>query len=74
MAKHSICSMHRIPDPNCDLCNTYGEDVIPHYKEKEAEAERAGKEICAKCGFEFYKTTDACPLCRNKWAKKIHTK
>ncbi len=58
----SICSIHHEYNKDCKLCNTHPRDVFPDWDKKVAEAEAAGKTTC-KCGFEYYLTTDSCPLC-----------
>jgi hypothetical protein len=61
-----ICSRHREFDPNCDLCKADIRDLLPNYDQMVAIAHAAGKVNCAKCGFEFFRTTDYCPLCGKK--------
>ena len=39
-----------------------GTKTFPDWDKKAAEAEAAGLTTC-KCGFEYYLTTDICPLC-----------
>lgn len=58
----SICSRHREPQPDCHLCQTDVRDVLPDYDKMTAEAETAGRHTC-ECGFVYYKTVSACPLC-----------
>lgn len=64
----SICSKHREREPSCDLCNATVYDLF-HKKDVDkanADAEKAGLITC-RCGFEYYCTTDTCPLC-NRWS------
>lgn len=58
-----ICSRHGEYQKDCKLCNSTIRDLFPNdWERMEAEAEAAGTMIC-KCGFEYYLTTDSCPLC-----------
>jgi rubrerythrin len=61
----SICSAHKVLDPNCKLCQSTPEDLFGKdvWNRMKAEAEVAGEHRCLKCGFLFYKTTNNCPLC-----------
>jgi hypothetical protein len=67
MAK--ICSLHQGYELTCRLCNTDIREVFPDYDQKVAEAKAAGTHVC-ECGFEYYKTTDTCPLCSKKRSLK----
>lgn len=58
-----ICSAHRRKDPNCEMCKLDIREVFPDYEKKHAEAIAAGLHKCTNCNFEYYKTTDMCPLC-----------
>jgi hypothetical protein len=62
-----VCSKHQRNDPDCDLCQTTVQELLgitdEQYAYMRAEAEDAGLYTC-DCGFEYYKTVDACPLCR----------
>lgn len=62
--KYSLCSAHPYHVENCAACNASTED-IDGWEEAEAEAKAAGLHTC-KCGFEYYKTVDSCPLCNLK--------
>lgn len=62
-----ICSAHHPslgPVEGCDLCHASIEDLfgVDTVIQMRAEAEAAGLFTC-DCGFEYYKTVDACPLC-----------
>jgi len=62
-----ICSAHHPslgPVEGCDLCHSTIEDLLGESTVAimRAEAEAAGLFTC-DCGFEYYKTVDACPLC-----------
>ena len=59
----SICSRHRDYDPDCGLCNTPIEAVIPDYAEKVRQARAAGEHKCKHCAFVYFKTIDICPRC-----------
>jgi len=61
--KMSICSQHREPDAACSLCQADIRDLLPDFDRKVAEAEAAGQQTCAACGFVYYRTTWECPLC-----------
>ena len=73
----NMCSKHRGYKENCKLCNTHPRDAMrddgtkmfPGWDEKVAEAEAAGLVTCEdpECEFEFYLTTDSCPLCGKKY-------
>jgi len=65
-AFYSMCSIHQTPDPECDICKTDVRDALPDYDKKHAEAVKAGLYICKNCKFEYYKTTDTCPLCSTR--------
>jgi hypothetical protein len=58
----SICSRHREPKSDCALCQTDIRDALPGYDQMVAEARLAGECKC-ECGFTFYRTVSACPLC-----------
>lgn len=57
-----ICSAHKHNDPNCKLCQVDISEILPDYDEKVKEAKAKGLYKC-DCGFEYYKTVNACPLC-----------
>ena len=57
----SICSMHRVPDPECRMCNVR----VREGGQKHEEALAAGLTTCTECSFEYYMTTDACPKCEH---------
>ncbi len=62
-----ICSMHPPqlgPVEGCAACHATLEDLFGETAVAiaRAEAEEAGLCTC-ECGFEYYKTVDACPLC-----------
>ena len=59
----SICSAHRTRDMECPRCWVNIYNMFPDYDQKVAEAEAAGKYMCCKCNFVYYKTTDICPSC-----------
>ena len=54
------------PVEGCDLCVTTVQELLGQsdgeYAAMQARAEDAGLFEC-DCGFEYYKTVDACPLC-----------
>ena len=64
-----VCSRHH-PSlgvvEGCDLCTATVADVLGisegEYAAMAARAEAAGLFTC-DCGFEYYKTVDACPAC-----------
>ncbi len=64
-----VCSAHWGPDPveGCAACNSTVQELLGlndcEYAAMVARAEDAGLYTC-ECGFEYYKTVDACPLCR----------
>lgn len=58
-----ICSRHRHHESGCRLCNTEARDILPDFDRKLAEAEAAGRQKCPGCGFVYYRTVEACPLC-----------
>lgn len=62
----SICSHPYRKD--CPGCQITAEDLMedPVWAEKVAEAEAAGRCKCHNCDFEYFKTTDTCPLCNTK--------
>lgn len=60
----SLCSIHAVKQKDCGLCNISLEDE-PLFQKKKEEAELAGRHECI-CGFTYYKTVDACPLCNTK--------
>ncbi len=62
-----ICSIHHPqlgPVKGCGACHATLEDLLGAsvVAQMQAEAEAAGLFTC-DCGFEYYKTVDACPLC-----------
>ena len=64
-----VCSMHPPqlgPVEDCLACNTTVQELLglsdAEYAYMQAEAKEAGLFTC-DCGFEYYKTTDSCPLC-----------
>jgi len=63
-----ICSRHH-PSlgvvEDCAACNSTPADLLgeAQWAYMKAQAEVAGLFTC-DCGFEYYKTVDACPLCR----------
>ncbi len=62
-----ICSMHHSsmgPVEGCAACHATMGDLFgeSEYARMRAEAEAAGEFTC-DCGFTYYKTVDACPLC-----------
>jgi lipopolysaccharide biosynthesis regulator YciM len=57
-----ICSAHRGYISSCKACNTFL-DQDPAWLAKEALAKAAGKYVCKKCDFTYYKTVSACPKC-----------
>ena len=61
----SICSAHRTPQSDCELCHATPEDLFGKEVWEEAcrRAKTAGTRKCVKCKFEFYRTTELCPLC-----------
>jgi rubrerythrin len=59
----NMCSVHQGYDADCVLCNTHPRDVFPDWDRKLAEAKRSGVHKCTRCGFEYYRTADDCPLC-----------
>ena len=59
----SLCSHHLEPVPGCRLCHAHPRDIFPDWDAKVAEAEAAGVTTCARCGFEYYRTTQHCPKC-----------
>ena len=63
-----ICSQHRHHEPGCRLCGKTPADIFgtESWTRKLAEAEAAGKHKCGGCGFVFYLTVNACPLCTKK--------
>lgn len=58
----SLCSAHQDPVPGCRQCEANPRDIFPDWDKKIAEAEAAGRHTC-ECGFVYFKTVDACPLC-----------
>lgn len=64
-----VCSMHH-PSmgkvEGCVACNTSVQELLGQNDEEYAamqwRAKDAGLYTC-DCGFEYYKTTDSCPLC-----------
>jgi hypothetical protein len=56
-----ICSQHRDYHPECRLCNVTLKDD-PELNEARLRAIDAGLHKC-ECGFEYYMTVLACPLC-----------
>ena len=65
-----ICSIHH-PSlgavDGCGMCHATVGDLLGEsvYAEMRAEADAAGLFTC-DCGFEYYKTVDACPLCEKE--------
>ena len=64
-----VCSRHHPSEgviEGCVACNTGVPELLgiseAEYAYMQAEAEDAGLFEC-ECGFEYYKTTDSCPLC-----------
>jgi len=62
-----ICSRHHPslgPVEGCVACHSTVGDLLGEsvYAEMRARADAAGLFTC-DCGFEYYKTVDACPLC-----------
>jgi hypothetical protein len=76
-----VCSRHKYKDPNCSACNCKLVDC-EYWQEKVKEAESAGKHICngvimhggrfSMCAFEFYLTTENCPLCGTHYKENIY--
>lgn len=69
-----LCSAHQDHVSGCLACEAKPEDLFPDWQEMLAEAHAAGKHTC-DCGFEFYKTTNICPLCGKDsliWLGKVH--
>jgi hypothetical protein len=62
-----ICSAHMGDEPveGCSACHAIPSDLFPRWGAMVVEADLAGKAIC-ECGFEFYLTTPACPLCGSR--------
>ena len=65
-----ICSVHPPqlgPVEGCVACHSTMGDLLGEsvYAQMRAEAEAAGLFTC-DCGFEYYKTTDSCPLCEKE--------
>lgn len=65
-----ICSIHQSrpgPVEGCIPCHSTMEDLLGETTVAimRAEAEAAGLFTC-DCGFEYYKTVSACPLCRKE--------
>jgi hypothetical protein len=58
-----LCSIHQNTEPGCKLCASLGTDLFPDWDQKVLLAELAETQVCAKCNFESYKTTDCCPKC-----------
>lgn len=64
-----VCSAHGGPEPveGCAACKATVQELLGITDEEYAamrwQAEDAGLYTC-DCGFEYYKTVDACPLCR----------
>jgi hypothetical protein len=61
-----ICSAHKHLEPGCELCKTHPRAIFPNWDAMVARAKAAGTQKCAKCKFEFYRTTDMCPKCGTK--------
>lgn len=59
-----ICSRHQEFEPGCPLC-AFDPTGHPDFIRIEEEAKAAGTRFCF-CGFEYFLTTDACPLCGRK--------
>lgn len=57
-----ICSAHRHNDPTCAACQAHPRDIFSNWDEMVEEAKVAGLFKCV-CGFDYYLTTDRCPLC-----------
>jgi len=55
------------PVEGCAACHASLEDLfgVSEVARMRAEAEAAGLFTC-DCGFEYYKTVDACPLCEKE--------
>lgn len=65
-----ICGIHHPsqgPVEGCVACHSTIEDLFGKTEVAlmRAEAEAAGLFTC-DCGFEYYKTTDSCPLCEKE--------
>lgn len=63
-----ICSAHHPslePIEGCAACHASLEDLFGVSEVAQMRAEAAGKFTC-DCGFEYYKTVGACPLCEKE--------
>lgn len=60
-----ICSRHRENDPACSLCQKTPADIFgaERWEAMKMRAKDAGEHRCLGCGFRFYLTTKACPMC-----------
>ena len=65
----SLCSAHKIFDPECKMCNSTPEDLFGRESWTLAtkDAMEKGACTCKHCNFVFYKTTSRCPLCGTIW-------